>query len=172
MVTLTVFSLFSFGVIEEVPEPKQAIPLIYDTDMGNDVDDGYALGVIHALQSRGECKLLAVTVTKDHELAGPFVDVLNTFYSRGDVPVGVVRNGAEPKQGKFLGLAAEKKDDAYRFPQGLGVSGGPLRRHRAGGILHQFGSSTRYGARRTFPVERARPRGAEGESVIGHGGGL
>ena len=119
MLGLTILGLFNLGVIEEVPEPTQAVPLIYDTDMGNDVDDGYALGVIHALQSRGECELLAVTVTKDHELAGPFVDVLNVFYGRGDVPVGVVRNGAEPKQGKFLGLAAEKKDDAYRFPHDL-----------------------------------------------------
>jgi hypothetical protein len=119
MLAVTVCSLFSLVVIEEVAKPRQAVPLIYDTDMGNDVDDGYALGVIHALQSRGECELLAVTVTKDHELAGPFVDVLNTFYGRGDVPVGVVRNGPEPKQGKFLGLAAEKKSGAYRFPHGL-----------------------------------------------------
>ena len=119
MLTLTVCALLSLGVIEEVPGPEQPVPLIYDTDMGNDVDDGYALGVIHALQSRGECELLAVTVTKDHELAGPFVDVLNTFYGRGDVPVGVVRNGAEPRQGKFLGLAAERKGGAYRFPHDL-----------------------------------------------------
>jgi len=119
MITPLICGLFSLGVIENVPEPKQPVPLIYDTDMGNDVDDGFALGVIHALQSRGECELLAVTVTKDHELAGPFVDVLNTFYGRGDVPVGVVRKGAEPKQGKFLGLAAEMKDGAYRFPHDL-----------------------------------------------------
>jgi len=31
----------------------------------------------------------------------------------------VVRNGPEPKQGKFLGLAAEKKNGAYRFPHDL-----------------------------------------------------
>lgn len=111
--------LISVGAIEDVPEPKAPVPLIYDTDMGNDVDDGFALGVIHALQSRGECELLAVTVTKDHELAAPFVDVLNTFYGRGDVPIGVVRDGAEPKQGKFLGLASEEKDGAMRYPHDL-----------------------------------------------------
>lgn len=119
MFTLTLCVLCCLGVIEEAPEPKQPVPLIYDTDMGNDVDDGFALGVIHALQSRGECELLAVTVTKDHELAGPFVDVLNTYYGRGDVPIGVVRNGAELGQGKFLGLAAEMKDNAYRFSHDL-----------------------------------------------------
>ena len=44
--------VFSLGVIEEAPEARQPVPLIYDTDMGNDVDDGFALGVIHALQIR------------------------------------------------------------------------------------------------------------------------
>jgi|GEM_PF-4805927 len=28
------------NVIEEVPEPPQPVPLIYDTDMGNDLDRG------------------------------------------------------------------------------------------------------------------------------------
>ena len=50
-------------------EPLAQTPLIFDTDIGNDVDDVLALGMIHALESRGECELLAVTITKDHELA-------------------------------------------------------------------------------------------------------
>lgn len=122
LLSLTICTLFTVGAIEERPEAEPPVPLIYDTDMGNDVDDGFALGVIHALQSRGECELLAVTVTKDHALAGPFVDLLNTFYGRGDVPIGVVRNGAEPKLGKFLGLADEKLGDVFRYPHDL-ISG-------------------------------------------------
>ena len=56
-------------------EPKLSpIPLIFDTDIGNDCDDVLAMGVIHALQTRGECELLAVTITKDHKLAAPFTD--------------------------------------------------------------------------------------------------
>ena len=57
--------------------PTLAMKLIFDTDMGNDIDDALALGVIHALQSRSECTLLAVTLSKDNELAGPFVDLIN-----------------------------------------------------------------------------------------------
>lgn len=83
------------------------LPIIFDTDVGNDVDDVLALGMIHALQSRGACKLLAVTVTKDHELAGPFADAVNTFYGRPKIPVGVVRKGATRDEGKFLGLARD-----------------------------------------------------------------
>ncbi|MFN9464696.1 MAG: nucleoside hydrolase, partial [Planctomycetota bacterium] len=71
------------------------VKLIFDTDMGNDCDDALALAMIHALESRGECQLLAVTITKDHELAAPFVDCVNTFYGRGSIPIGVCRNSGK-----------------------------------------------------------------------------
>jgi len=85
-------------------------PIIFDTDMGNDIDDALALGLIHALQSRGECKLLAVTLSKDNTWAGPFVDVVNTFYGRGEIPIGVVRNGVTPEDGTYLRPTLETKN--------------------------------------------------------------
>ncbi|QNN21610.1 nucleoside hydrolase [Planctomycetales bacterium ZRK34] len=93
--------------------------IIFDTDIGNDCDDAMALAVIHALQSRGQCDLLAVTVTKDSTLAAPFVDAINTFYGRGDIPIGVVHNGKTPNNGKFLKLAAQKDDGKLRYPHDL-----------------------------------------------------
>jgi len=100
-------------------EPATRTPLIFDTDIGNDVDDVLALGMIHALQSRGECQLLAVTITKDHEHAAAFTDAVNTFYGRGDIPVGVCRSGVTPAPGKFNGLAVQKDGDALRYPHDL-----------------------------------------------------
>jgi len=96
--------------------PVRPVPLIFDTDIGNDVDDALALGVIHALQSRGECELLAVTITKDHELCAPFVDAVNTFYGRGDIPIGVVKDGPTPEDSKFLGLARIEDGGTPRYP--------------------------------------------------------
>ena len=100
-------------------EPATRTPLIFDTDIGNDVDDVLALGMIHALQSRGECELLAVTITKDHEHAAAFTDAVNTFYRRGDIPIGVCRSGVTPEAGKFNGLAVEKDGDNLRYPHDL-----------------------------------------------------
>ncbi|MEM9660651.1 MAG: hypothetical protein AAF961_19975, partial [Planctomycetota bacterium] len=81
-------ALYTSGIVGWTTraDADSPIPLIFDTDIGNDVDDVLALGVIHALQSRGECELLAVTITKDHPLAASFVEAVNTFYRRGDVP--------------------------------------------------------------------------------------
>jgi purine nucleosidase len=100
-------------------EPAEKTPFIFDTDIGNDVDDVLALGMIHALQSRGECELLAVTITKDHEHAAAFTDAVNTFYRRGEIPIGVCRSGVTPAAGKFNGLAIQKDGDALRYPHDL-----------------------------------------------------
>ncbi len=87
------------------------VGVIFDTDMGNDVDDVMALMMLHSLADRGECRLLAVTVTKDHPLAGPFVDAIDTFRGRPEVPIGVVHNGATPDEGKFIGLVRSQLPD-------------------------------------------------------------
>lgn len=100
-------------------DQSAAPPLIFDTDIGNDCDDVLALGMIHSLQSRGDCRLVAVTITKDHEQCAAFVDAVNTFYGRGDVPIGVCNSGVTPQQSKFTVLAAEKQGDADRYPHDL-----------------------------------------------------
>ncbi|MEL6894847.1 MAG: nucleoside hydrolase [Planctomycetota bacterium] len=95
------------------------VRLIFDTDIGNDCDDVLALGMIHALQSRGECDLLAVTITKDHPLAAPFVDCVNTFYGRGEIPIGVCHSNVTPHVGKFNVLASQMDDGKSRYPHDL-----------------------------------------------------
>jgi purine nucleosidase len=104
------------AVAEQTPGPLR---LVFDTDMGNDVDDALAMGVIHSLISRHECRLLAVTVTKDNPLAGPFVDAVNTFYGRGGIPIGVVRGGVTPAAGRFLPMVQQRDGDVLRYPHDL-----------------------------------------------------
>jgi len=99
--------------------PHRGVPLIFDTDIGNDCDDVLALGVIHALQSRGECRLLAVTITKDHEFAAAFTDAINTFYGRGDIPIGVCRSGVTDQVGEFNVLAEQRDGATLRYPHDL-----------------------------------------------------
>jgi len=84
---------------------EEPVPLIFDTDMGNDIDDAMALAMIHSLKRRGAAELLAVTSTKDHPLSAPFIDAVNTFYGRPDIPVGAVRDGVTPEEGRYLGVA-------------------------------------------------------------------
>jgi inosine-uridine nucleoside N-ribohydrolase len=104
------------------PALSQAAPvkLIFDTDMGNDVDDVIALSMIHSLQKRHAVELLAVTLTKDHPQAAAFTDAINTFYGYPDTPIGVVKNGVTPEPGKFNLLADEKNPDGtFHYPHDL-----------------------------------------------------
>ena len=98
------------------------VPVIFDTDMGNDVDDALALAMLHALQSRGECRIVAVTVTKDNPWAATYIDLVNTFYGRGQIPVGVVKgSGITPENSPMIQVPAERKgsDGTFLYPRHL-----------------------------------------------------
>lgn len=68
--------------------------IIFDTDIGNDVDDLGALVMLHALVKRGEIELLAIGLSNGHELAVPFTRLVNARYGHPEIPLGVV--GAKP----------------------------------------------------------------------------
>jgi inosine-uridine nucleoside N-ribohydrolase len=122
--------LFRLAVIAAliIPHPALAadrspapppVRIIFDTDIGNDVDDALALGLLHALADRGACELLGVTITRSDELAGPFVDAVNTFYGRPDLPIGFIRAKPETDASKFLLLAEARDGDRLRYPHDL-----------------------------------------------------
>jgi inosine-uridine nucleoside N-ribohydrolase len=99
---------------------RDAVRVILDTDLGNDIDDVFALAMLHALHDRGECQLLATTVSKNHPLAGPFCDVLNTFYGRGDTPIGTLQTGPPSGDGPYL--PAVMQNGSQMFPHDLANS--------------------------------------------------
>ncbi len=113
-VVATLLCFFLSSIARAAP-----VPIIFDTDIGNDVDDVLALGMIHSLETRGACKLLAVTLTIDHPKAAAFVDAVNTFYGRGEIPIGAVRNGVKNGEGRFLKLADATNDGKARYPHDL-----------------------------------------------------
>ncbi len=98
----------------------EPVRIIFDTDLGNDVDDALALAELHAFESRGESRLLAVTITKDNPWAAVFIDLLDTFYGRPDIPIGIVKHGKTPDDGSYTRLVAGM----------TGTDGAPLYKHR------------------------------------------
>jgi purine nucleosidase len=100
---------------ESWAQPAEPVRLIFDTDICGDCDDVLALGMIHSLQSRGFCRLLAVTISVDHELAAPFVNAVNTFYERGDIPTGIVGKGGVREKSEFLSLVNEQDEGRFRY---------------------------------------------------------
>ncbi len=98
VVTLAVFCVSSLSTFAREP-----VPVIFDTDITGDVDDVLALAMLHTLADRGECELVAVTVSKINPLTGRFVDAVNTFYGRPAIPIGVTHD-AQVRDSKYLSL--------------------------------------------------------------------
>lgn len=124
------------------------VDVILDTDIGNDIDDALALALLHALESRGECRLLAVTITKDHPLAAAFTDAVNGFSGRGDVPIGVVC-GSDSRRGKV----SRSGQEAGRFQPAVSPRSCWWRRR------HRVRCSSK---RMERPVSNTQPTGGTG----------
>ncbi len=148
---------------------REPVRLIFDTDIGNDVDDSMALCLIHALADRGECQLLAVTITKDTRYAAPLVDLFNTFYGRPDVPIGMVRNGKTPEDGAYLRQVVTAADhgqpryphklqDSSQAPEAVGLIRQVLAAQPDGSVvLAQVGFSTNLARLLDSPADDASP---------------
>lgn len=115
------FAVICVMSISGAASPTPPVHLILDTDIGNDVDDALALATIHALESRKEVELLAVTITKDNPYAAPFVNLVNTFYGRPGIPIGMVHGGKTPEDATMLRIPAQRRnpDGTYVYPHTL-----------------------------------------------------
>jgi purine nucleosidase len=106
---MTKIFLVALLTVALAAQASAATPLhvIFDTDMGNDVDDALALAMLHAFASRGEVQLLAVTVSKDNPWAAEYVRLVDEYYGRGAIPVGIVHDGKTPEDGLYVRQVCE-----------------------------------------------------------------
>lgn len=83
------------------------VKVIFDTDMLTDFDDVGALACLHALADAGEAEILAtVSSTRGNASVGA-VQVINSYYGRGNLPVGA------PKGIGVLGAHARAKEKVH-----------------------------------------------------------
>lgn len=92
-------------------EPPRKV--IFETDLCSDVDDVGALAMLHALANRGEAEILAVCFNEAHADGAAAIDAINTWYGRGDIPIGVYKgNLHQPDKSRYL-------EHVARFPHDL-----------------------------------------------------
>jgi len=94
------------------PEP---IPIIFDTDMDLDCDDAGALAVLHALMDSNETKVLGVIVDVPFEASAKCVMIINNYYNRPEIPVGLLEDTEYEKEKKYqLYKSAKKRLGEFR----------------------------------------------------------
>ena len=96
--------------------------VIFDTDMGNDVDDALALAMLYRYADEGVVELLGIMVNKNDPASAEYVDMVSTWYGYGSVPIGVADkpadSSADGRKGNPDGMNfVEAVVSKYDFPR-------------------------------------------------------
>jgi inosine-uridine nucleoside N-ribohydrolase len=105
-ISLLILSLTGFS------QPRS---LIFDTDIGPDYDDVGAITLLHALADSGQVRILATIASNQSKYIGPTLSVMNTYFGRPNLPIGVVR-------GRAVNLQAVQQWDSLivaRYPHSI-----------------------------------------------------
>ena len=65
----------------------EPVRIIFETDMGNDVDDVLALDMLYKYQDAGKIRLLLISNNKGNAYSAPFIHLMNDFYGWSGIPV-------------------------------------------------------------------------------------
>lgn len=66
---------------------SKPVSVIIETDMGNDIDDALAMDLAYKAMDDGQIKILAIGAHKLSPTAVDYIDVLNTWYGYGSIPI-------------------------------------------------------------------------------------
>lgn len=99
---------------KEEKKPK----VIFDTDLGNDIDDVLALQMVINYDKAGLIDLSAVTISKCNPHSISFVDGFLRYNGYHDMPLGYAYDGVNPEDHMYLlpTLAAEYKGKKLLHP--------------------------------------------------------
>lgn len=87
--------LTACGHKEAAGNAEAPLTVIMETDLGNDVDDALALDLLYKYQDAGKIRILAVNLNKNGQAPAEYADILNTWYGYPDIPIGIIRDGAD-----------------------------------------------------------------------------
>jgi inosine-uridine nucleoside N-ribohydrolase len=97
--------LTSFKTRVTAAQHTKPLSVIFETDMGNDVDDVLALDMLYKFVDQGRIRLLGISSNKDNPYSVPLLRIMNNWYGHPAIPLGKVRDG--------VNSTADAKDYAH-----------------------------------------------------------
>lgn len=117
LAVICVIAVLSLEAAAESQDPSgrdgKPVPVIFDSDIGPDVDDAGAAALLNALADRGEARILAMNCCTSSEWGAPCLDAINTYYGRPDIPLGTFKGEG------FLADSKYNRQIAQEFPNDL-----------------------------------------------------
>lgn len=114
--------LFVCGIqscARNAPTYDSPIPIIYDTDVGNDIDDVLALQMLFNYENEGKVDILGITISKSNPRVVEYVDGYCRFNDRGDMPLGYAYHGVNPEPYNYVPITLDTLVDGKKvlFPE-------------------------------------------------------
>lgn len=107
-----------------------SVPVIFDTDIGNDIDDVLALQILFQYEKERKIDLLGITISKSYARVVDYIDGYARLNNRGDIPLGFAYNGVNPEPNNYVPIALDttvngqpileplRRLDAVKIPEG------------------------------------------------------
>jgi inosine-uridine nucleoside N-ribohydrolase len=99
---------------------KPPLGVLFDSDMGNSIDDALALAVLYALDGKNEARVISVSVSKANLKAAALSEVIGRFYAGAvsgafaavgrTLPVGLSERGKMPEDTPIFRILDKKNE--------------------------------------------------------------
>jgi inosine-uridine nucleoside N-ribohydrolase len=110
---------------------KPPVGILFDSDMGNSIDDALALALLYGFDGKNEARVVSISVSKPNLKAAAFCEIVGRFYA-GTVnsgfggfgrtlPIGLSSDGKMPEDTPILTVPLSKRnaDGAPVYEHGI-----------------------------------------------------
>ena len=122
---LLIFTLVGCNLTKEKVADTSVPNVIFDTDMGNDVDDALAQAMLLNYEKIGKVKIVAMATNKDNPYSPLLVKEINKYYGKPEIPIGKIKDGKTKDDGIFASKVCKKlgisADEAKQFKDATSV---------------------------------------------------
>lgn len=101
VIFISLICLFSSCNNNRINE-NEPLNIIFDTDIGNDIDDVLALQMLFNYEKKDIVDILCVTISKNNPYAIEYLDGYCRLNDRDNMPVGFAYDGVNPEDHKYL----------------------------------------------------------------------
>ena len=115
----------------QLGQGRPPVGIIYDSDLGNRIDDVLALAVLYGLDGKNECRVVAITISKPSLKSAALGEVIGRFYSGAvnggfgaigrNLPIGLATEGARPEETPLMAAVVDAKaaDGKPKYDHGI-----------------------------------------------------
>jgi len=100
----------------ETETAAEPMKVIFETDMGNDVDDALAFAMLMRYVDEGKIELLGVSSNKRDAGSMEYLDQLTTWYGHPEIPLGYVADGMPCDDAVNYALKVVQMEDSTGMP--------------------------------------------------------